>query len=123
MRAPGAPGNGAVNAYGADVPGVFPLFAAQILAVPSSLPVASQLPFGEIATAATSPVWPVRVARRLPSGPQIIAFRSLPPVASHDPSGEIAIAFTWPVWPDMGARGVPSIAQIPAVLVVLALMS
>ena len=41
---------------------------SQIRTVPSSLPVASQLPSGATATAPTTPVWPVRMARCSPGG-------------------------------------------------------
>ncbi len=67
--------------------------AAQIRALPSLVPpVTSQDPSGEIATASTDPVWPVRVARRVPSAAQIGVVPSKLAVASQVPSGAIATA-------------------------------
>jgi hypothetical protein len=74
----------------------------QILMVLSSPPVASQLPSGEIATARTVLVWPVRVARGVPSAFQVRTVPSLLAVASQLPSGEIATAFTAPAPPAQG---------------------
>ena len=73
--------------------------AAQIRTVPSSPPVASQVPSGAIATAPTQPSWPVRVARGVPSAAQVRTVPSSPPVASQVPSGAIATACTGPSWP------------------------
>ena len=70
----------------------------QIRAVPSLLPVASQVPSGAIDTAKIGLSWPVRVARGVPSAVQIRAVPSLLPVASQVPSGAIATAFTAPSW-------------------------
>src|SRR5580693_8657464 len=64
----------------------------QVRMVLSLLAVASQLPSGEIATAFTKSVWPVRVARGVPSAFQVRTV-SLLAVASQLPSGEIATAF------------------------------
>ena len=64
----------------------------EILGTHMPTPVASQVPSGEIATASTDPVWPVRVARRVPSAAQIRAIPSKLAVASQVPSGEIATA-------------------------------
>ena len=78
------------------------------------------MPSGAIATPVTGLLWPVRVARGVPSAAQIRAVLSQLAVASHVPSGAIATACTtrWnrgAAWPVRVARGVPSAAQIRAV--------
>ena len=62
------------------------------------------MPSGAIATASTGSVWPVRVARGVPSASQIRAVPSSLAVASQVPSGAIATASTRSVWPVRVAR-------------------
>ena len=73
--------------------------AAQVRAVPSWLPVASQVPSGAIATAFTGPSWPVKTARGVPSAAQVRTVPSSPLVASQIPSAAIATADTGSRWP------------------------
>ena len=65
-----------------------PVAVSQIRTVPSSLPVASQVPSGWNATDFTQLVWPVRVRRCSPvAASQIRTVPSPLPVASQVPSG------------------------------------
>ena len=80
----------------------WPVAGSQIRTVPSSLPLASQVPSGAIATALTGSAqplssWLVRTARCWPvAGSQIRTdpVRPVPPLASQVPSGAIATAIT-----------------------------
>src|ERR1039457_2403527 len=87
---------------------MLPVAGSQIRTDLSGLVLASQVLSGAIATAVTSPVWPVRRARCCPvAGSQIRTDLSWLVLASQVLSGAIATAATGPVWPVRRARCCP----------------